>query len=95
MHNRPISLLAQTLLPTPHLAVAYPQPLGGFDLLEVSFCCSTFNRSRSLALNSIRSVSIPSPTRDETGHFYFAQTGNSHPAATRSIKVLTMYEQPV
>ncbi|HLV95032.1 MAG TPA: hypothetical protein VKS44_07555, partial [Candidatus Acidoferrales bacterium] len=47
-----------------------------------STCCSTFNRSRSLALNSIRSVSIPPPTQDETGHFYFAQTGHSHFAAT-------------
>ncbi|MDR3720396.1 MAG: hypothetical protein P4L00_02250, partial [Candidatus Acidoferrales bacterium] len=46
--------------------------------------CSTFNRSRSLALNSIRSVSIPPPTQDETGHFYFAQTGHSHFAATRN-----------
>jgi len=39
-----------------------------------STCCSTFNRSRSLALNSIRSVSIPPPTRDETGHSHFAAT---------------------
>ncbi|HEY6443456.1 MAG TPA: hypothetical protein VIY66_08970, partial [Candidatus Acidoferrales bacterium] len=43
---------------------------------------STFNRSRSRALNSIRSVSIPPPAWDETGHFYFAQTGHSHFAAT-------------
>jgi hypothetical protein len=37
MQNPPISLLAQTLLPTPHLAVAHPQPPRGFDLLDVSF----------------------------------------------------------
>jgi hypothetical protein len=35
-----------------------------------------------LALNSIRSGPIPPPALDETGHFYFAQTGHSHFAAT-------------
>jgi hypothetical protein len=35
-----------------------------------------------LALNSIRSVSMPPPAPHETGHFYFAQTGHSHFAAT-------------
>ena len=58
-----------------------------------STCCSTFNRSRSLALNSIRSVSIPPPTRDETGHFYFAQTGHSHFAATVAIRLLDIHNE--
>jgi integrase len=47
-----------------------------------STCCKTFNRSCSPALNSIRSGPIPPPALDETGHFYFAQTGHSHFAAT-------------
>jgi hypothetical protein len=46
----------------------------------ICFCwtsCSTRNLSRSRWLKAIRSVSIY-----ESGHFYFAQTGHSHFAAT-------------
>jgi hypothetical protein len=62
--------------------IAQSKPPGRFDLLEMSFFhllqhLQPFPLSRT-QLNSIRSVSIPPPTRDETGHFYFAQTGHSH-----------------
>src|SRR5271157_223879 len=49
------------------------------------FCCiscNTFKRSRSRWLNAIRSVSIGPSAIHESGHFYFAQTGHSHFAAT-------------
>src|SRR5260370_29223784 len=54
---------------------------------ERCFCftsCNTFNRSRSRRLNVIRSVSIGPSAIHESGHFYFAQTGHSHFAATVS-----------
>jgi hypothetical protein len=46
-----------------------------------------------LALNSIRSDPIPPPALDETGHFYFAQTGHSHFAATFFIIFLTLFQR--
>ena len=39
-------------------------------------------RSRSFALSPIRFGPIPPLVLDETAHFYFAQTGHSHFAAT-------------
>ena len=44
--------------------------------------CSTRSRSRSRWLKAIRSVSIGPSATYESGHFYFAQTGHSHFAAT-------------
>src|SRR2546430_3836196 len=49
------------------------------------FCftsCNTFNRSRSRWLKAMRSVSMGPSANHESGHFYFAQTGHSHFAAT-------------
>jgi hypothetical protein len=51
----------------------------------IYFCwtsCSTRNRSRSRWLKAIRSVSMGPSATYESGHFYFAQTGHSHLAAT-------------
>jgi type I restriction-modification system DNA methylase subunit len=56
------------------------------------FCCTscnTFNRSRSRWLKVIRSVSMGASAIYESGHFYFAQTGHSHFAATRLLSLLT------
>ncbi|HYW98283.1 MAG TPA: hypothetical protein VE822_04160, partial [Candidatus Elarobacter sp.] len=55
--------------------------------------CSTFNRSRSRWLKVIRSVSMGPSDIHESGHFYFAQTGHSHFAATR--KQLTLDKNAV
>src|SRR5260370_32367937 len=44
--------------------------------------CNTFNRSRSRWLKVIRSVSMGPSAIHESGHFYFAQSGHSHFAAT-------------
>jgi tetratricopeptide (TPR) repeat protein len=57
---------------------------GGFRLLQVAFLdlLQHFRPLRSRVLNAIRSVSIPPSTHDEIGHFYLAQTGRSHFAAT-------------
>src|ERR1700686_3017002 len=55
------------------------------SLWVICFClisCSTRSRSRSRWLKAIRSVSIAPPATYESGHFYFAQTGHSHFAAT-------------
>jgi hypothetical protein len=52
----------------------------------ICFCwtsCSTRNRSRSRWLKAIRSVSMGPSATYESGHFYFAQTGHSHFAATK------------
>src|SRR5207245_1121508 len=49
------------------------------------FCftsCNTRSRSRSRWLKAIRSVSMGPSATHESGHFYFAQTGHSHFAAT-------------
>src|SRR2546429_8588381 len=49
------------------------------------FCftsCNTFNRSRSRWLKAMRSDSMGPSANHECGHFYFAQTGHSHFAAT-------------
>src|ERR1700693_1056025 len=43
---------------------------------------STRRRSRSRWLKAIRSVSMGPSATHESGHFYFAQTGHSHFAAT-------------
>jgi len=42
-----------------------------------------------LALNSIRSSSMGPPGPQKSGHFYFAQTGHSHFAATLEFDALT------
>src|SRR5216683_1253229 len=58
----------------------------------ICFCwtsCSTPNRSRSRWLKAIRSVSIGPSATHESGHFYFAQTGHSHFAATETAFALT------
>ena len=44
--------------------------------------CSTRSRSRSRWFKAIRFVSIAPSATYESGHFYFAQTGHSHFAAT-------------
>src|SRR2546430_4925881 len=52
------------------------------------FCftsCNTFNRSRSRWLKAMRSVSMGPSANHESGHFYFAQTGHSHFAATPAL----------
>jgi tetratricopeptide (TPR) repeat protein len=49
----------------------------------------TGNRSRSRWPKVIRSVSIGPSAIHESGHFYFAQTGHSHFAATRRLSSLT------
>jgi hypothetical protein len=47
-------------------AIGQSKTPGGLDLLQMAFFpCNMFNCSRSLALNSIRSVSIPPPTRND------------------------------
>ena len=50
------------------------------------------NRSRSRWLKAIRSVSMGPSATHETGHFYFAQTGHSHFAATLVGDRLTRWE---
>src|SRR5437879_1587712 len=57
------------------------------------FCftsCNTFNRSRSRWLKAMRSVSMGPSANHESGHFYFAQTGHSHFAATLRYALLTI-----
>jgi hypothetical protein len=44
------------------------------------------NRSRSRWLKAIRSVSMGPSATYESGHFYFAQTGHSHFAATQTYR---------
>src|SRR5580704_7863813 len=64
---------------------------------ERCFCltsCNTFNRSRSRWLNAIRSVSIGPSATHGSGHFYFAQTGHSHFAATSCQRSLTLPPVP-
>src|SRR5580704_16134222 len=59
---------------------------------ERCFCftsCNTFKRSRSRWLKVIRSVSMGPSALHESGHFYFAQTGHSHFAATYKSFALT------
>src|SRR5437660_1567555 len=59
------------------------------------FCftsCNTFNRSRSRWLKAMRSVSMGPSANHESGHFYFAQTGHSHFAATLQHFELTSYK---
>jgi hypothetical protein len=48
--------------------------MSGIDLPQVSSLglVKTFNRSRSLPLNAMRSSSIEPPGPEKTGHFYFA-----------------------
>src|ERR1700730_9611412 len=61
-----------------------------FSRLAASLCvsclrltsCSTRSRSRSRWLKAIRSVSMRPSGTYESGHFYFAQIGHSHFAAT-------------
>src|SRR6266436_5974965 len=55
------------------------------SICVICFCltsCSTRSRSRSRSLKAIRSVSIGPSATHESGHFYFAQIGHSHFAAT-------------
>jgi hypothetical protein len=65
--------------------------MSGIDLPQVSSLglVKTFNRSRSLPLNAMRSSSIEPPGPEKTGHFYFAQTGHSHLAPTLPLGALT------
>ena len=63
------------------------QTPGSFDLgdllpLDLG---STRNRSRSCWLRAIRAVSIGALATYESGHFFFAQTGHSHFAATHQL----------
>ena len=50
---------------------------------------NTRSRSRSGWLKAIRSVSMAPSATYESGHFYFAQTGHSHFAATVFVSSLT------
>ena len=47
------------------------------------------HRSRSRWLKAIRSVSMEASAIHESGHFYFAQTGHSHFAATQAREALS------
>jgi hypothetical protein len=52
--------------------------------------CSTLNRSRSIWLKAIRSVSTGPRAIHESGHLYFAQNGHSHFAPTAQSSCLTL-----
>jgi hypothetical protein len=57
--------------------------------------CNTRSRSRSRWFKAIRSVSIAPSATYESGHFYFAQTGHSHFAATLQPVWLTLVTRSV
>ena len=52
-----------------------------FSSLFRTLCSKTLNRSRSFALNSIRSGSVSPPALDETGHSHFAATFTTFPGS--------------
>jgi hypothetical protein len=64
--------------------IADVQSSGSFDLrdLLLPYLVRARSRSRSRWFKAIRSVSIAPSATYESGHFYFAQTGHPHFAAT-------------
>jgi hypothetical protein len=72
------------------------QSPGGFDLLDL-LLLYLVQHSQSVPFSltqGIRSVSMGPPGPHETGHFYFAQTGHSHFAATPEHAHVDLLKRP-
>jgi hypothetical protein len=91
-----ISSLARAEQHPPHLEVAYFQPRGPSYLRQMLllYLVQHFQTVRSRWLKAIRSVSMGPSAIHESGHFYFAQTGHSHFAATSGNSPLTRLLSP-